>query len=807
MFKSYPLATRFLLFVILPLSIAVAVGIHYLRGSLPGRGSVSVSAPVGAPVTLARDEHGVVYINAKSDADAFFAIGYAHAQDRLWQLDLQRRLAQGRLSEVFGRSTLQQDAWMRTLGLYGAAESAWARLDAQSRASLTAYAAGINAMIKDAERLPPEFLAFGVKPELWREVDSLAWAKVFALNLAGNMRSEVANLVASQYLAPQQLVDLGLAPVAPPLASTLQPSVTGLFGGLSALQNTLESALKIGGHYVGSNAWAVAGRLTSDGRPLLANDAHLGLQIPSIWYVAHLKGDRLDVSGMTLVGLPVVIFGRNREIAWGGTSMMADAQDLFLEQISADDPNKYADGAAWVAFDTRTEVIAIRADFPAFMRAPVESVKLRVRSTRHGPVVSDMLGALDQPVALRWTALDPDDLSYQSFLQLNYASDWNSFRQALEHYVAPALNLLYVDSSNIASISAGRFPLRARGEGRLPVPGWNDEHAWTGYVPFEQWPQRFNPDSGYIVSANDNPVGPDYAYFLSSDWAPPQRAQRIAALIEQLSTGERKLALADVERMQGDTVDLSVSGLLTYLRDVKPRTDEQGRALAYLRDWQGDMARDSTGASVFHVWTRHLREALFARSLKGYWDAAQQRELAAIVARTSNDQILAALTTRSSHWCAAPASDRSCAEVVYESLELTLSELRKLKGASMDSWKWGDLHHAVYASVPFSGSPFAMLFERRVASGGSPDSINVASALYRESEGYEQNFGAGFRQIIQPGTTPVHAYMNSTGQSGHPLSPFYDDMVRPFHDVRFFRLNDKLQPAVDATLTLTPERG
>jgi penicillin amidase len=806
-FKSYPLIARFLLFVMLPLSAVTAVGFHYLRGSLPGTGTASVPAPVGAPVALTRDEHGVVYINAKSDADAFFAIGYAHAQDRLWQLDLQRRLAQGRLSEVFGRSTLQQDAWMRTLGLYGAAESAWTRLDAQSRASLTAYAAGINARIGDVGRLPPEFLALGVTPQPWREIDSLAWAKVFALNLAGNMKSEIANLVASQYLAPQQLVDLGLTPTDAPLATALAPAATRLLGDLSAVQSKLESALKLGGRYVGSNAWAVAGRRTSDGRPLLANDAHLGLQIPSIWYVAHLKGDRLDVSGMTLVGLPVVIFGRNRDIAWGGTSMMADAQDLFLEQTSADDPNKYADGAAWVAFDVRTEVIAIRADFPAFMRAPVEPVKLRVRSTRHGPVVSDMLGALDQPVALRWTALDADDLSYQSFLQLNYASDWNSFRQALEHYVAPALNLLYVDSSNIASISAGRFPLRARGEGRLPVPGWNDDHAWNGYVPFAQWPQRFNPDSGYIVSANDNPVGPDYAYFLSSEWAPPQRARRIAALIEELSAGERKLAMADAERMQGDTVDLSTGALLAYLRDVKPRNDEQGRALAYLRDWQGDMARDSTAATLFHVWTRHLREALFARSLKGYWDTAQQSELAAIVARTSNDQILAALTTRSVHWCAAPTAAQSCAEVVDESLQLTISELRKLKGAGMESWKWGDVHQAVYASVPFSDSQFAALFERRVASGGSPDSINVASAVYRESEGYEQNFGAGFRQVIQPGSPAVHAYMNSTGQSGHPLSPFYDDMVQPFRDVRYFRLDEKSQSASGAILTLTPERG
>lgn len=806
MFKSYPLFGRFVVFVAVPLFAAAAVGAWYLRGSLPEPGVSQRTAAVSSPVELARDAFGTVFIAARTDRDAFFALGYAHAQDRLWQLELQRRLAQGRLSEVFGRATLQQDVWMRTLGLYRAAESSWDRLDAPSRESLTAYAAGINARLAEKTVLPPEFLALDVVPEPWREVDSLAWAKVFALNLAGNMKNEIGNLVASQYLAPPQLADLGLVPPEPALAN-FSPAVTKGLSDLAQLQAQAESRFRVGGRYVGSNAWAVSGSHTADGRPLLANDAHLGLQIPSLWYVARLKGDKLDVAGMTLVGLPVVIFGRNHDIAWGGTNMMADAQDLFVEQLNPDDANQYADGQGWRPLVVRAETIAIRAEFPWQLRASVDPVRLRVRETRHGPIVSDVLGALEQPVALRWTALDADDLSYQSFLRMNYAHDWASFRQALEGYVAPALNLLYVDSSNtIASISAGRFPVRAKGQGRLPVPGWNDDYAWSSYVPFEQWPQRLNPSEGFIVSANDNPVGADYPYFLSADWAPPERAKRIAELLRK-PQGAAKLAFEDMQRMQSDTVDLGVSGLLAYLRELPSTDAESRRALDYLKAWNGDMAQDSSAAAIFHVWTRHLREALFARSLDGQWNTAQQRELDSVIAHTSNDQVLAALTTRASAWCDAPASTQPCAAVLNDTLRAALGELKKLRGTDPARWQWGKLHELVYASVPFSDGPLAPLFERRLPNGGSPDSINAASAVYRESEGYEQNFGAGFRQVMQPGSGDArHAYMNSTGQSGHPLSAHYDDMVRPFRDAQLLPLQARPASPV-SVVTLTPGQG
>ncbi|KAB8191692.1 penicillin acylase family protein [Lysobacter maris] len=782
MFRRYPLVSRFLAFVAAPLlAVGIAAWMHG-RDSLPSRDQSQIETGVQAPVGLRRDSHGVVRIQASKDRDAFFALGYAHAQDRLWQMELQRRIAHGQLSEIFGRDALQQDVWMRTLGLYRAAESSWDALDGESRDSLSAYAAGVNAYLSDNPVLPLEFTLFGVEPKPWSEIDSLAWAKVFALNLAGNMKNEVANWVAAQYLTPAQLADLQL-----PLPSERALADRDAPPGLANLQAQVEHRLRIGGRHVGSNAWAVAGTRMQSGRAALANDTHLGLQIPSLWYVASLKGDRLDVTGMTLVGLPVVIFGRNGRIAWGGTSTMADVQDLYLEQPNPQDPHEYARGTEWKRFETHTESIEVRADFPAALRGPAAPVSIQVRRTDVGPVISDVVGAIDQPVALKWTALEPGDTSYASFLRANYATDWDSFRNAFESFVGPALNLVYIDSrNNIGAIGVGRVPVRGGDDGRMPVPAWSGEFHWSGYVPFEQWPQQFNPPDGIIVTANDGPAGPDHDYFISADWAPPHRARRIRALLE---ASEGKLSLDDFRSMQGDTVDTGAAELLSQMRGVSAEGAKQEQVLAHLAQWDGNMRRDSVAATIFYVWARHLREELFRGSMNGYWNRPMQRqELSMLSENVSYRQLAKALTTSSTNWCDGAGSAR-CAEAMRRSLAAAIRELEKLRGGDVDEWRWGDVHQTVYRHLGFSDSgSLAALFERRIVNGGAPDTVNVANAQYRESEGYEQSFGPGFRQLIQFGESTEHRYMNSTGQSGNLLSPHYDDMVEPFRDVRLFSL-------------------
>ena len=795
MLKRHPLTCRVLLLVVLPLACASIALVVYLREGLPSQMTQLRLDDGHARASIVRDRHGVATITGSTDAAVFYALGYAHAQDRMWQLELQRRMVQGRLSEVFGRSQVGNDTWMRTLGLYDLARTALPHLSVEARASLRSYADGVNAWLQSDPVLPVEFTLLDVQPQPWSELDSLAWVKMFALNLGRNMWDEVLNVVASQYLEGERLQELlrldaedidddGLQRVASRLAAG--PQLTAL----THMRTQFEQALNVGGANVGSNAWVVSPGLMNSGAAALANDVHLGLQSPSPWYAAQMKGDRLDVSGLTLVGIPVVIFGRNRDIAWGGTNLMADVQDLWVEQVNPRHPSQYLHEGQWQDFAVHAEIVQVRADFPASLREPPEPVKVQVRRSRNGPIVTDALGALELPVALRWTALQGEDVSYESFYRVNYAHDWNSFREAFRTYVAPALNLLYADAQgNIGSLGVGSVPIRSKGRGRFPVPGWSPEYRWNGFIPFEQWPQVFNPAEGFIVSANQKIVDAGYPYFISHDWAPPDRAARITELLRQPLREGKLLSTDYFERMQNDTLDSAAVPLAQFLKDVRV-PPAQRKALSYVASWDGSMDRDSQGAAIFTVWMKYLREALFARRMSMFANKPSHLvQLDTLAAGTTYDQILKAAQSPSP-WCSRePTRDvRACDEILRTSFDQAFRELRRLRGRNEDSWRWGEFHVAVYRHVPFSGfNPLALLFEPRIPTGGSRNTVNMASATFRRSSGYEQSTGASFRQIVElrPHGTG-HEFMMVPGQSGNVLSSHYDDMLRPFRDGRYY---------------------
>ncbi len=377
---------------------------------------------LAAPVQISRDEHGVPSIVARTDRDAFFAVGYVHAQDRLWQLELQRRLVAGRLSEVFGRGSINQDVWARTLGLQRVAASAWSDLSPGARDSLTAYAEGVNAWLATHHSLPLEFDLLGVTPEPWRATDSLAWNCMFALSLAGNFREEITRSLAAQVLSPEKLSVLYGRPTDRTLLQAGARLEPAKLARLAAFQAAPLPGLRDRAR-AGSNAWVVAGSRAEHGQALLANDPHLPLQLPSLWYALRLEGDRLDTAGMSLVGLPVVIFGRSRHVAWGGTNMMADQQDLYLERVDPNDAGRYEVSGRFEPFVTRRETIAVRADFPAWLREPLQPITIEVRSTRHGPVISDQFDLFEQPVALHWSLFERPASSYEAFFRVSYAHD------------------------------------------------------------------------------------------------------------------------------------------------------------------------------------------------------------------------------------------------------------------------------------------------------------------------------------------------------------------------------------------------
>ena len=809
MFRSRPLFARFFVFVFLPLAALAAWGWHGLHGSLPHGGKVVVDG-LTAPVQIRRDAHGVPYIDARTDAGAFFAAGYVHAQDRLWQLELQRRMVDGRLSEVFGRASINNDIWLRTLGLREAARAQWTRLTPEAQQSLTAYAAGINAFLAEKHPLPAEFRLLGVEPEPWTVYDSLAWNQMFALTLGGNFREEISRFVAAQYLPQSKLAALypGYPATAPLTVTADERRKAESLVAVADLQQQLESQLKLGGKYVGSNGWVVSGKLTQNGQSILANDPHLALQMPSLWYALRMKGDHLNVAGMTLVGLPVVIFGENGDVAWGGTNMMADQQDLYFERVNPQNPTEYEVDGKWEKFTTRSEEIKVRNEFPAALRGPLEPVTIEVRGTRHGPVISDQFRVFDEAVSLRWAAYDADGSSYEGFYRVNYARDWQSFNAAFANYVAPALNLLYSDrQGNIGYVGVGRIPVRAKGEGTLPVPGWNDEYAWTGTIPFAAMPRSFNPPKGFIVNANNRITGDDYPYFISHGWAPETRAARIQQLLEQ-KLAKQKLTAADMGAIQGDVGNAPSKALVNVLSTVGTRDDEQRDAIRTLRAWNGSMDRNSVGAALYYSWDYQLRQAIFGDELAGPWNQRDKtRQIDSLDQQLTDEQLAALLRTDTQGWCDDRRTElvETCEMAMAKSLRKSLRDLERTHGSSMSGWTWGALHQTRYEHTPFSQTnTLRRLFERRIANGGAPNSVNVASASYRDTEGYVQSFGAGFRQIVSLGKNEEHLYMNSTGQSGNVMSAHYDDMIEPFRDVTFYSLPRSQPPAGDTTLTLEP---
>lgn len=798
--NSFPLLKRFLLGLAIPAMLAL-VGVYvYYRGGLP-ENDMSLALPgMTMPARVYRSDVGVPTIMAKTDSDVFFAMGYLHAQDRLWQLEIQRRMGQGRLSEILGPGALNQDIWIRTLGLVSAAKLSWASLGPAAQASLTAYANGINSWRSTHARLPPEFAMLNVDPEPWTPIDSLVWIKIFSLNLSGNFNDEVTRYLAKQFLSQRELMTFFKGVEADPASLQSASNISAKeFLNLSRLQTSFKDELGMGGRFVGSNAWAVSGSLTKDGSAILANDPHLSMQIPSLWYPVVQNGSTLKSSGMSLVGTPLVIFGQNHAIAWGGTSMMADVQDIYFEEVSTTDPKKYRVFGEWEDFITHTEVIKVRAAFPDFLRRPLEPVKIEVRHSRHGPIISDVVNGPGRVMALRWTGLDKEDRTYESLLRLNYANDWGSFKEALSSYVSPALNMLYADQKgNIGYLGIGKIPVRASGKGDVPVPGSSDQFAWTGYIPVPELPQIYNPASGYIVSANDDMAGPGYRHFITNNWAPPDRAHRIAELLEQAKAAGNISAMT-MGKIQLDVVSMPARRTVTLLKELAVETPRQRRAQQMLMNWQGEMSEDSRAASIFNAWVRHLRKRLFDIRLKTDWNRrSQERYIAGLSEQPTLDDLYAAVNDKDSAWCQheATSSLPNCRTVVLESFDNALDELEKLQGADMSQWRWGSAHTLHYDHIPLSKAGLlGKVVNRRVAAGGTADTVNVANLDFRMGEGYVQTFGPGFRQIIQLGAQRAdHFFMNSTGSSGNIFSKHYSDMVEPFHAGRFYRLDQPIAP-------------
>ncbi len=767
------------------LAIVVLAGVvplaayFWLRTSLPlVSGTVQVGGTDG-PIEIIRDAEGVPHIYATTDHDAFYGLGYVHAQDRLWQMEMQRRIGAGRLSEILGEATLSIDKFQRTLGYYRAAQADLNIIEARSRQALEAYAAGINQWLSEGHTLPPEFVLLGVKPTPWQPVDSLVWQKMMSWDLGGNYDVELLYQQLAQAVGPERTAQL--------LPDYPAEGVSVLAGldfdsqaaaSLLSIDRLLETGFGHGGREAGSNNWVVAGSRTATGLPLLADDPHLGTSIPSIWYLAELQGETLHVVGATFPGLPAVVIGHNERVAWGVTNMGPDVQDLYVERLNPANPNQYAVDGSWQTIQVVEEVIEVDGK--------EQPLRWAARSTRHGPLISDVSDT-GVPLALQWTALQPGDTTIDAFISGNYANNWTEFVAALEKFVTPSQNFVYADvDGNIGYYAPGRIPIRAEGhDGRAPVPGWSSAYEWQGFIPFADLPQLYNPPEGYIATANNRVVDDSYPYLLGTDWAPPYRAERIVELLEQPARKGDKLTLADMLAMQADQTSTQVRMLLPFLLETPPQNKRQAAAIELLHTFDGEMRRDSAAAALYQAWMVHLERALFEDDLRtSLFEEMSTRANPIFLTNILNDPALGAV------WCdqVLTAPVESCTDTAQHALDAALDDLSARMGETMSDWRWDRIHLTQYPHNPFSEVDLLKgIFHRSIANGGDRYTVNVAPVQLAEP--YLQNNSPGYRQVVDLADFNNSRFMITTGQSGNVLSEHYDNLIRRHRDVEYLPMS------------------
>jgi penicillin G amidase len=751
-----------ILLVLMPL-IGLIGGYAFLSGSLPGVSGTVHLAGLSAPVEIRRDKDGVPTIRAKNWQDGYFALGYVHAQDRLWQMEMNRRAGQGRLSEIVGQSMLKTDKFLRTLGIYRQAEASVAVLAPDAKAALNAYASGVNAWTAHhTGPLPFEFLLLRTKPAPWTAADSLVWGKLMALQLSGNYRHELLRARMTDRLGAKAVSDLFPAP-APNAPTTLSspPQPDAAF--IDKLMAALPAPL---GPDRASNEWVLSGSKTASGAPILANDPHLQLDTPILWYLARIETPDGFVQGATIPGLPFHLLGQNQDIAWGLTTTGTDMQDLFVETLDPTNASAYRTVDGTLPFETRTETIAVKGQ---------PDVTLTIRSTRHGPVISDLVGDPAGPVmALAFSGLRPDDRTAEAIFRINHASNWAGFTDALRLYQAPQQNLTYADrQGNIGFYAPGLVPIRKKGDGLLPVPGESGAYDWDRYIPFEELPHAYNPAAGQIVNANNAIVDDQYPYLINRNWDLPYRANRILDLLAATS----QHTIESNQAVMTDIVSLPARDLVPLMLQVQGANDVETKALVLLRNWDGRMDRTRPEPALFNYWLLELNKTLYAQKLG---------DLLPDYLALHPNVVLRMLTTEQS-WCVTiqgedPAA--ACKRRLSESLTTALAHLKADTKKPIDKVQWGDVHiarleHKVLSQIP----GLKDLLSLAVPTDGGEFTVNRAGGDVTDPDHpFADTHGAGYRAIYDlkdPNQTRV---MIATGQSGNPLSRHFGDFVGRWRD-------------------------
>ncbi|WP_306365772.1 penicillin acylase family protein [Nocardiopsis sp. CC223A] len=820
--------------------VGALLGVWTVRRSFPQTSGEIALPGLNAEVTVLRDEYGVPHVYADDAHDLFMAQGFVHAQDRFWEMDFRRHVTSGRTAELFGEAQVDTDVYLRTMGWRRVAEQEYDLLAPDTKGYLDAYAAGVNAWLAehDGAEASLEYALLGVLNgghtiEPWDPVDSLAWLKAMAWDLGGNMREETerARLLGLGF-TEEQIAEL--YPEYPyeehlPITDTDELLTTGPESDPAdarrAPELPEEAAAAVGAVYdralalpemlgprnspdLGSNSWVVGGEHTESGLPLLANDPHLGAAMPSTWHQVGLHCTELseacpfDVAGFGFSGMPGVVIGQNESIAWGFTNLNPDVMDLFVERIEGD---SYIVDGEERPLVTRTETVKV---------AGGEDVEFTVRSTHHGPLLSDtasgenLAGIAEAPpvegaeegaeyaVSLQWTALSPGTTADALFV-MNRARDWEDFRRAASGFSVPAQNLVYADNEgNIGYQAPGTVPVRGEGDGRYPAPGWDSAYDWEGYIPFEELPSVHNPESGFVVTANQSGVDADYPHLLTDDWDYGYRSQRINDLLEE-AIAEGPVTGEDMSAIHMDSYHLGAEAIVPHLLDVElSGTAAQAREL--LRDWDLYTEPDSAGAAFYQATWRHLLPVLF--------DELDP------VAMTGNSRgmyvVGALLEDPDSTWWAGEEADGRDA-VLAAAMEAAAEELTELLGDDPADWRWGDLHTLTATHQSFGTSGIGVvewLFNRGpVESSGGAAIVNATG--WDDKEGYAITAVPSMRMVVDLSDRDASTWVHLTGNSGHAFHPNYDDQLEPWSrggTMPFVFGEEAVRAAAVDELTLAP---
>ncbi len=862
-----------LAFVLIVAFSVAALLIHNLTRMLPQEDGIVYVNGLHDTVTIRRDELGIPHIYASNPDDLFFAQGYVQAQDRWWQMEFQRHTGLGSISELTGynNSALSSDLYIRTWGWNRAAANDEATISDETRAIADAYTAGVNAYIagRHGGDLALEYMLLALNGvnipiEPWRPVDSLAWAKVMAWNLGGNADTEMDRLALFQALDPR-LVEAYYPPYSfaerptivteddlpltgasltgpAPTASSAVPRPGLEYAARNAAAEMAGGRLATAllperGTEIGSNNWVIAGANTQSGLPLLANDMHLGIQMPSIWYEIGLHCRPVseecpyDVVGFSFVGVPTVIAGHNGRIAWGETNVGPDTQDLYIIRTNPDDPYQYEYNGEWRTMEVATEVIRIggkhvfEEDDPntpaceGIRNLPVDdagNVVIEVRLTHFGPIITDNTITDDcefvgqtrdgDPLALRWTALEPGDL-LRAFIGINRAGNWEDFRTALTYFDWPAQNLIFADiEGNIGYQMPGKIPVRAGDHTGLdPVPGWTDAYEWRGYIPFDNLPRILNPERGWIVTANNAVVPPDYAgqlartlssefgpdanYTISREWAEGNRAERI----EEMVSASRAHTVRSIAEIHGDNHNINAEDLLPYLVDIPLADDSLAEVVQWLAGWDLQNYMESPQAALFEAFWVILVDDLYNDQLPWptYGPIWATRLLLAQPDHPWWDDIRTPeIETRD--------------DILVRSLQRAVSDMTAAYGADRAQWRWGDMHTATFVNRPLGQSGISFienLFNAGpVRTSGGNAIVNATG--YSVTAPFSVRSVPSQRAIYDLSDFENSQSIHTTGQSGHPFSPHYSDMVESWRQIRYhpMRFGDRTVEAATASL-------